>query len=144
MTDALQQTPPPPRAAAIAVAVGTPRTPTTPSSRRKSPLVGGNGVEQTKRQTPKQNGRGEGSGRGGAARSLLRGAAAVVLLMLAGIMASEVNLRLSRTGVRMHDGLGMVAAACQPASYMDRSQHLPHVWHMAPHMPCHMLVSQVC
>ncbi|PRW56831.1 cell division [Chlorella sorokiniana] len=111
MTDALKQATPPPRSAvgvpppraaavSIPIAGGTPRTPTTPSSRRKSPLASSNGVEPPKRTTPgqKQNGRGEGGGRGGAARSLLRGAAAVVLLMLAGIAASEINLRLSRTG----------------------------------------------
>lgn len=113
MTDASQQqsTPPPraavgaptPRAAVIVpFQSGTPRTPITPSSRRKSPLAISNGLDP-KRTTPgqKQNGRGEGGGRGGAARSLLRGAAAVVLLMLAGIMASEINLRLSSTGVSM-------------------------------------------
>lgn len=107
MTDALQQAAATPRAAAVTpraavvIPMSQPRTPTTPSSRRKSPLVIGNGVDQAKRVTPgqKQGPRGDGGGRSGAARSLLRGAATVVLLMLAGIAASEINLRLSRTGV---------------------------------------------
>lgn len=90
-------------AGAAAVPASPPVTPT----RRKVPLVGPAVVvaadENTKLLSSgqKNGGRGEGgaSGRGGAARSLLCGAATVVVLMLVGMAASELNLHMSKQRV---------------------------------------------
>lgn len=74
---------------------GTP--PVTPSQRRKAGLLSPQSVFETAKLLPKGGGR-EGGGRG-RARTLLYSAATVVMLMLVGMAASELNLRVSSTGV---------------------------------------------